>query len=557
MGIIIKYAIDSIRDRKARAILIIIAIMLSSTLLFVSLSLSDTLIDLYKERMRQFSGTAELMITSKNKNDLIDKQVLENIHDDYKDKYDYTIGVLNYTSNYKQANKEISLLGIKMDDLKKFNPITLEEGNIDGQLQDDEIIISSRTAKRYNINLKDEIKLYINNTEKIYKVVGIAQNKGIFLDESEVIYSIVSFDGMNKYLGQDEKCNIIFFKTSINSDVIKLQREMQQSYDSLKIEEPFTIEEIDEQVNRIATPLLLVTIVIALISVYIIYSSFKVITMEKISTIGIFRSVGASKYKANLIFIIESLFYGFIGGILACILGIGILYLVSYLSIPIDLRSSVDINLNFNYIGLVITMIVSLILSLISCLIPIIRVSSMSIKSIIFNEVKAKKKTKYKMTFLGIIFIIDALIFPRNASSDMLLISSMISIILAITGIAFLVEPILKLIARICIYIFINSKKGTVNIALNNVLNNESIVNSIRLLTIGIATLLMINTVSTSVGKEVLNFYENIAIYDLEYKTTNLDQDRVEEIKKMNQVDSIMPVYQGINIEVSGMNDTI
>ncbi|MGG7177122.1 FtsX-like permease family protein [Clostridium paraputrificum] len=556
MVVIFKYALSSIRDKKARAALIIIAIMLSATLLFVSVSLSDTLIELYKERMRQISGTAELMVTS-NDNDLLDKEILNEITSKYKEQYDYAVGIFNYKGVYKEENKEISLLGINLEDLEKYNSITLDSGTLEKNLESDEIIISNRTAARFNINLGDEIVLNLNKVESKYKVSGIAQNKGLFLDESEQIYSIVDHQGLNEKLNINEKYNIIFLKTNSRTEILNFQKELQQAFTEINVDEPFTIGEIENQVNRIAMPLMLVTIVISLISIYIIYSSFKVITLEKLSIIGVFRSVGASKSKANQIFIIESIIYGLIGGTLACAFGIGILYLVSYISLPEDIRVTTNIKLNLSYIRLIATMGISIFISLISCLMPIFKVSSNSIKSIIFNEEKYKKSLGVKGYILGLVFVVGSIILPRIVDSGSLLVISMISIILAIVGIVILVEPLLKLMVNVLSIIFKNTRKGVVNMSLNNVLTNESIINSIRLLAIGIATLLMINTISSSVGTEVLNFYKNIAKYDLEYKTNFLDEDRVQAIQEMNDIESVMPIYQGNDIGVVDHNDTI
>lgn len=63
-------------------------------------------------------------------------------------------------------------------------------------------------------------------------------------------------------------------------------------------------------------------------SVFIIFSSYKVITLERLPVIGTFRSIGASEKTTTKILLLESLIYGITGGLLSIPLGYGILKLI-------------------------------------------------------------------------------------------------------------------------------------------------------------------------------------------------------------------------------------
>jgi len=60
-------------------------------------------------------------------------------------------------------------------------------------------------------------------------------------------------------------------------------------------------------------------------SIFIIYSSYKVITLGRLPIIGTFRSFGATKKAVASILLLESLFYGCMGGLIDIPVGILVL----------------------------------------------------------------------------------------------------------------------------------------------------------------------------------------------------------------------------------------
>lgn len=61
-------------------------------------------------------------------------------------------------------------------------------------------------------------------------------------------------------------------------------------------------------------------------SVFIIFSSYKVITLDRLPVIGTFRSIGATRKTVSRILLLESLLYGCAGGLLGIPPGILVLY---------------------------------------------------------------------------------------------------------------------------------------------------------------------------------------------------------------------------------------
>lgn len=62
-------------------------------------------------------------------------------------------------------------------------------------------------------------------------------------------------------------------------------------------------------------------------SVFTIYSSYKVIILDRLPVIGTFRSIEATQKTVTRILMLGSVFYGCIGGTIGIPIGIGVLKL--------------------------------------------------------------------------------------------------------------------------------------------------------------------------------------------------------------------------------------
>ena len=128
--------------------------------------------------------------------------------------------------------------------------------------------------------------------------------------------------------------------------VATVKEEISSLYGRYVVEEPFTAEVLNEYLQFLVVPLYLMTIMVLFISVFIIYSTFKVITTERLPVIGTFRSIGATRKMTDIILIGESLLYGIVGGILGVLTGMGVLYLIARIIFR-PLQRTVDVSIKF------------------------------------------------------------------------------------------------------------------------------------------------------------------------------------------------------------------
>lgn len=558
MGIILKFVIKNIKEKRVRTFLIIFAITLSASLFYASSSISGNLVNIYTERLTQLVGTADILVSpdKTSPSGFLNPKLAHKLND----KTDYIIGAIQVTGFYRASVKQdvaITLTGIDLSRQEIINPLVLLQQKELEPFERAKIIISEKTAQRYKLQLGDTLRVFIGDVERRFVVSAIAAAKGVFLDESQGSTAIVPYNILAQYTDAVGKSNLLYIKANEQYDKKQLLKELQDVYKKYSVREAFTKEEFEIQISRIATPLMLMTIVVALMSIFIIYSSFKVITIERLPIIGTFRSIGATRRMTNTVLIAESLFYGAVGGILACFLGVAILYIISSMSLPESLKGIVNIRLEFDILKLLITFLLANFLCFISCIAPIFKISKIPVKDIVLNNVNLKQEIKRRKMFVWLGVVALAFFLPRTVASGVLMPVSIVCLLMSnfsvIQLIPYLTDYFVMLFSRTYSLLF-----GNIGIiAIKNIRGNKSVLNSISLIAIGISSLLMISTVSSSVSSEVINFYKNTAAFDVMLQMEEADKNLVQVIRKSEGVKDVFPVYMAQKVQIQDNNSIV
>jgi putative ABC transport system permease protein len=558
MRILIKFIIKSMLEKKVKTLLIILAVTLSATLFFASTSLSDNLVEVYKKRMVQTVGNAEIIVTPNEESP--SPYVNGNLAKRLSGDTEYIIKGISALGDYKVESGRfdtIQLLGMNLKDLRQLNDlIIIQQENLE-PFANSKVIISKYTADTYKLKLGDTMQFKINNIMRRLRVSAIVAPVGLFLNEANVKYAIVPFETMSKYCDSKGNPNILYIKGNGVKDIEQLTEDFKNIYSKYEVAPPFTEEKLKGDVSSIATPLLLLTIMIGFMSIFIIYSSFKVIVLQKLPAIGTFRSIGASKKIIVRVMILESLFYGMIGGLLACILGVIILYILTAVATPDELRGVTDIKLNISGMRLLITFILANFICLISSILPIINVSRLPVKDIVLNIVALKPKNTGKSSLFGLILVCIGAVLPGISPSSLALASTVITIICIFVGII----NVLPLLVKVSAFIFEKISEllfGNIAvIALKNIKGDKSILNSISLITIGISVLLMVNTASSNLSKELIDVMGRVMIYDVGISFPSMDRTHISTMARNENIESVYPYYQLTFVEIDELDEKI
>lgn len=510
MGILLKFTFKNIKESKFRSFLIIISVALSVALFFGSFSLSDTVENMFIEQFKAYFGTAEVIV-SPDKTDSFRYFVPDNMDLEYK----YFVGAYESSGQFKDisGNKaSVSIKGFELDDLEKMNPITvLEKGKLD-DFSGKKVIVGKKFADDNGFKLGDDIVFEIGGKKDKYFIEGIAEDYGFFKPNDYNTNVIVPRNTLAVKYGKAGHVTSIYVKPKDMVDYELVEKDLKAGYPRARIDETISKKEINEIAKQIRTPFLFMLISVIFISIYIIYTSFKVITLERLPILGTFRSVGATKKMTNRVLIIESMTYGILGGLVGSGLGILVLKGVTkVLGSGAFTGQPMRVAMKFNPINIVFGFLLAIVLAFISAIIPIRKTSKMPIKEILLNIMEGKKKKRTHIRYaIGAFIMIIANVLPNIVPESSKLMVCALSMVLISVGIVMLV-PLLTVFILKFITPVINKVFGNIGVLVGkNFKSNKGLISSIILLTMGISSLMMIDSLSASVNREVTAYYDNL-----------------------------------------------
>ncbi|RQD69503.1 MAG: FtsX-like permease family protein [Tindallia sp. MSAO_Bac2] len=517
MGIIIKYILKNIWEKKFRTFLIVISVTCSAALFFASSGISGTLTAMYEDQLRMASGNADLIIRANERSPSstfrLDPGEVSGAA--------LVAGEISMGASYRlpDANgrggqtdsRRLHLRGFHLDELQELNPVMFSEVGTGREFAGNWIILSRIFAEEEGYKTGDSIDIEINGASRRFSVWGIAYPTGLFRDspQSEQLTAVIPRETVASYQGLRGQVSRAYVVLEPEAEEAEVQQALQQIYRRYEVEPPFTQADLSAMLGVIVMPLYLMTSMVLMISIFIIYSTFKVITVERLPVIGTFRSIGATRRMTDWVLMGESLAYGLLGGVLGNAAGIGVLYLIASILATDPWSGQMDFSIEFGVFQMAGAFFLAVGVSLISSWIPIRRVSKTPIKELVLNLVEGSSRKKNWKTPAAILIGVTGWILPRVAPHDWSLPLSILGVFMTMTAVIFAIP----LITNVFLKVFeglLGVLFGNLGIlAAKNLKDNTNILNNITLLTIGISVLLMINTISYSVGIEVLNAYRD------------------------------------------------
>lgn len=555
MKMILKFIFRNIKEKKLRTILVLFSIILSTALVFSTLTISGTVKQMITNQLTKYTGNAEIVILKnpQSPNPFISLNQVE----DFDEQIDYMIGAVSgYAVFPKDNEKRIYLTGFNIEDLTKMYDVHFE-GLDDETFSGNKVIIGKGEALLLGLEVGDVIELKINQQTQDFVIYGIAKPKGLFNYDEQNLTIILPRDTLASIYGANGMINKIYVKTKVSENLDDVLNNLTEKFsDDYIVKTTITTHEINENIKSITSTFFLMLVLVIFISVFIIYTSFKVITLERLPQVGTFRSIGATKKMTDLILLGESIIYGIIGGVFGCLLGFGILYvMMNVMAYNPYTEVTTQAEMVFGIEHLLFSFLTAVLLSVVSALIPIIKVSKTPVRNIVLNNVKETTKKSYFKTIIGITLLIIPLVIVITGNKPSIIIGG-----LCIISIAIAIVILIPIITWLFVLLFekvnhlVFKNEGV--LAAKNLRNNKNIVNNITLLTIGIASLLMINTVSQSVMNEVVDVFHD-ADFQINFQHVKADDTVIDRLIKLPGIKSVNGNYTARDIKIGEKNDYI
>lgn len=566
MRIIIKFILKNIKEKKLRAFLVIFSIMASTALFFASSGTASTIKKTFTDVTKQYLGDADVQIYSNSKSP--SPYMSLDMASALKSNTDYIIGEMDANGTYTKDNKvnQVMLRGFNYNDVKLMNPINFYKKGTLMPFIGNKIIISKKVSDANGLDIGDKINIKSGNGTVKFAIAGIAQNEGFFaLESDKTQIGIVPMDTAGALNMAKGLVSSIYLKVNSKSNIDTVMKKATSAYKNYTVEKAIDEKALQEQTGQITMAFRAMMMIVLLMSMFIIYTVFKVIVTERLPVIGTFRSIGATKFSTSIVLITESLVYGVIGGIIGDAVGIEILKILGrVMGKQLSDDFTVNVAIDFTSSQLILAFIFAIFVSFVSSIIPIIKTARLSVKEVVLNTVELVENEKLWHLAVGLILVVTSIVIPKVLAVDTLettkaMVILIICMIAAIVGVVICVPYITEVFVRLFenVYGYIFGNEGV--LAAKNLRKNKSLMNNIALLTIGISTIFMLNVVSYSMGKEIVKAY-GIFKYDVWIENddgNSIDRPVINIIKNIDGVKEAVPVYFTYDIEIKNTTNKV
>ncbi|HEL5754564.1 TPA: FtsX-like permease family protein, partial [Clostridioides difficile] len=289
------------------------------------------------------------------------------------------------------------------------------------------------------------------------------------------------------------------------------------------------------------------------LSIFIIYSSYKVITLERLPFIGTFRSIGANEKTVTRILMLESILYGSIGGLIAIPIGVVVLNLMLH-GLGNSLEQGISIPVVISPIGVIISVIVAIIVSSFSAYIPVKKASHLPIKNIVLGTVEEKNVSNRSILFIGSIMFILSILLPRISPENTLYLAGGFSLLGLIVATIVLIPLITDIMSIVFEFVYKNILGNEGKLAARNMKNNKNIIQNITLLFISISAVIAISVVGNFVKTYITDVFRDAELQG--FADGKMNEEFIEDVRHMDGIKKILPLYV-MNNEISGNGVTL
>ncbi len=546
MKIILKYILNNIRERMLRTAVMLLSIVLSTTLLFGSLSVGDSYASAQRKMAIGSSGTAALSVSAKpdanggvvwiSEDEIPRLASIKN-----------QAGLLTAAALYHkdQFYENFDLLAFDLNELNAINKPRLMDGSALKDLSGNSIILPEKFTTAYRVKPGDTVVLNIGGTDYAFKLAAIAPYDTVFLRQTRGFNALSPKETLSGILNASNGNSRILIEPAagVNTDELKAGLESALSPDRYDVTKIFDEAAVASSAREKSLPFFLISFFSLVMSVFIIFSSYRVITIERLPVIGTFRSIGATQKMTTRILLLESLVYGIAGGLLGIPLGFGVLKLILD-GLGASLSLGIAIPIVVSPLNIALAWLVAVAVSLLSAYIPIRRASRLPVKDVVLGTVEEKViSNKIKLSF-GIALFILSLLLPRiggDKNSNLLMAVGGFSLFGLIAA-TMIVIPLIANAASIVlerVYEKVLGNEG--KLAARNMRQNKAIHQNITLLCISLSAVIVISVVISFATAYVRDIYGGGRLDG--FASGDMSPEFVQQVKRIEGVNIVLAIH--------------
>lgn len=537
MKIIMKYILTNVKERKTRTAVMLLSILLSTTLMFVSFSIGASYESAQRKMARGMAGSATVSVEAAD--GAIDKNAIPELKS-----IKFCVGVLEGLALYHENGyyETMDLIAADLTELNQINPPRLADGGEISDLSGNQVVLPDRFTSKYGIEKGDTIILQIGGEPITLEVAGVAAYDTVFLRHTRGATALLPISTLRELLGQTGGYSKILMEPADAVSTSELKNELSAALPGgeYQVSEVVNEAQITADARQKSMPFFLISFFSLTMSVFIIYSSYKVITLDRLPVIGTFRSIGATQSNVTRILLLESALYGCLGGVIGIPVGTVVLKLILR-GMGQSLSQGIEIPVVISPFSILFSFSVALIVSLLSAWIPVRRASRLPVKEVVLGTVEEKQVPRPVIVGIGLVLFAASVILPKLASGNMLYIAGGFSLLGLIAATILIVPLLTNLLSagmeRLYGGIFGNEGR----LAARNMRDNKNIIQNITLLFISISAVIAITVVGNFVTTYVSDVFNGAELEG--FADGYMEPEFVEQVKEMDGMEKVLPVY--------------
>lgn len=539
MKIILKYILTNVKERKTRTAVMLLSILLSTTLLFVSFSISASYESAQRKMARGMAGSATISVTAAGGTNSIGINDIPDLSS-----IGASAGMLEESSLYHENGyyETVDLIAADLLQLNQINKPRLLDGEEITDFSGNKIILPDRFTSKYGIEKGDTITLKIKGSPVRFEVAEIAAYDTVFLRHTRGATALLPLSTLTELLGQTDGYSEILIKPAegvATGDLIsKLTAALPNS--GYQVSGIVNEAQITADARQKSMPFFLISFFSLTISIFIIYSSYKVITLDRLPVIGTFRSIGATQKAVTRILLLESLFYGCMGGLIGIPVGMFVLKLILQ-GMGQSLSQGIEIPVILSPSSIMISFTVAITVSLLSAWIPVRHASRLPIKDVVLGTVEEKRIPRRFIVGSGFVLFLISIFLPKVVSGNMLYLAGGFSLLGLIASTILIIPPVANLVSMGLEHLYGQIFKNEGKLAARNLRDNKSITQNITLLFISISAVIAISVVGNFVTTYISDVFNGAELQG--FADGQMEPDFVEQVENMDGIEKVLPLF--------------
>ncbi|PNV63444.1 ABC transporter permease [Clostridium sp. chh4-2] len=532
-----KYIFTNVKERKTRTFVMLLSILLSTALLFVSFSIGASYESAQRKMARGMAGSATLSVTAVNGG--IDSGIIPGLPT-----IQAVVGITEGTALYHENGyyETVDLIAADLTQLSKINPPRLVNGGEIENFTGNQIILPDRFTSKYGVKKGDAVTLQIGGEPASFQVAEVAAYDTVFLRHTRGATALLPLSTLSQLSGQADRYSEILIEPAEGISSAELKNELEEVLPAgeYRVFEVVSEAQIAEDARQKTMPFFLISFFSLTMSIYIIYGSYKVITLERLPVIGTFRSIGATQKAVTRILLLESGLYGVTGGLIGIPAGVLVLKRILR-GMGQSLSQGIEIPVVISGFGILFSFAVAVIVSLLSAWLPVRRASRLPIKEVVLGGVEENHIPGRLIVGAGTVLFVVSMILPKLVSGKALYLAGGFSL-LGLIAAAILIIPLLTNLfsgGLERVYGVILGNEG--RLAARNMRDNKNTAQNITLLFISISAVIVITVVGNFVTAYVGDVFRDAKLQG--FADGMMEPEFVERVKDMEGIEKVLPLY--------------